>query len=96
MSVFDSGARSSQPSLFSDAADAVSSADSLPSAAGAIARVTIEETALELDYAVPPELSHRVRLGTRVHVPLQGRRPVGWCSNCFPKRPFMARSNQCM
>jgi primosomal protein N' (replication factor Y) (superfamily II helicase) len=41
-----------------------------------IARVLVEETALELDYLIPEDLAHRVHLGSRVHVPLQGRRAI--------------------
>ena len=43
----------------------------------AIARVLLEEAALELDYLIPAELAHRIHLGSRVSVPLQGRRAVG-------------------
>lgn len=41
-----------------------------------IARVMLEETSLELDYLIPENLRHRIQLGSRVHVPLQGRKAV--------------------
>lgn len=43
----------------------------------AIARVLVEETALELDYTIPESLAPRIHLGSRIHVPLQGRRAIG-------------------
>jgi len=39
-----------------------------------IARVRVEQTDLELDYAIPPDLAERVKLGSRVMVPLQNQR----------------------
>lgn len=36
----------------------------------------LEETSLELDYLIPETLKHRIKLGSRVHVPLQGRKAV--------------------
>lgn len=64
---------SAQPSLF----DALGEQAQEPVAVtgrAAVARVMLEETSLELDYAIPEELADRVQLGSRVHVPLQGRR----------------------
>ena len=39
-----------------------------------MAKVQLEETDLELDYAIPADLEARVQPGTRVYVPLQNRR----------------------
>ena len=39
-----------------------------------MAKVQLEETDLELDYAIPADLEGRVQPGTRVYVPLQNRR----------------------
>ena len=64
-----------QPSLFGE--------PSAPHEAGSdsggpvVARVLVEETALELDYAIPDSIASRIHLGSRVHVPLQGRRAIG-------------------
>ena len=68
---------STQPSLFDSPEERehalATAADDTPH----VARVLVEETALELDYLIPPELAARVHLGSRVHVPLQGRRAIG-------------------
>lgn len=42
-----------------------------------VARILVEDTSLELDYAVPEEIASRIQLGSRVHVPLQRRRSTG-------------------
>ncbi|QIF05220.1 primosomal protein N' [Roseimicrobium sp. ORNL1] len=56
-----------------------------------IARVLVEETALELDYVIPDELAHRVHLGSRVHVPLQGRRAIAVVVQLLHDSPHAAR-----
>src|SRR5688572_6589282 len=56
-----------------------------------IARVLVEETALELDYIIPEELAHRVHLGSRVHVPLQGRRAIAVVVQLLHESPHAGR-----
>ncbi len=72
MSESGTSKETSQPALFHGEGGEVR--ESSPGAG--IARVLVEETALELDYAIPGELAERVHLGSRVHVPLQGRRAI--------------------
>ena len=57
----------------------------------AIARVLIEDTTLELDYSVPAELAEKIHLGSRVHVPLQGRRVTGIVLQLITKSSFSGR-----
>ena len=59
--------------LFSESPREVMPADVETQSAG-IARVRVEQTDLELDYAIPPDLAERVKLGSRVMVPLQNQR----------------------
>lgn len=63
-----------QPALFAGEVSAPPAGDA--SSGPAIARVLVEETALELDYSIPQDFAHRIHLGSRVHVPLQGRRAI--------------------
>src|SRR4051812_3610312 len=56
-----------------------------------VARVLVEETALELDYVIPKELAHRVHLGSRVHVPLQGRRAIAVVIQTLHESTFTGR-----
>jgi primosomal protein N' (replication factor Y) (superfamily II helicase) len=66
----------SQPSqglLFSEAQDSAAHATEAVKA-GTIARVRVEQTDLELDYLIPAEFTERVKLGSRVMVPLQNQR----------------------
>lgn len=56
-----------------------------------VARVLVEDTALELDYSVPPELEERLQLGARVHVPLQGRRAVAVVLQLLPQSSYEGR-----
>ena len=53
-----------------------------------IARVHLEEADLEFDYAIPDELKSRVRVGARVHVPLQNQRVVGVVLQLIDDSPF--------
>ncbi|MFZ4763454.1 MAG: replication restart helicase PriA [Roseimicrobium sp.] len=62
-----------------------------PAEAVRIARVLVEETALELDYAIPEEMAHRVHLGSRVHVPLQGRRAIAVVIQCGEASDYSGR-----
>jgi primosomal protein N' (replication factor Y) (superfamily II helicase) len=45
-----------------------------PAGTGKVARVKLEEAGLELDYSIPPQFLDRVKLGSRVMVPLQRQR----------------------
>jgi primosomal protein N' (replication factor Y) (superfamily II helicase) len=58
---------------------------------GLIARVHLEEAALELDYLIPDELTARVQVGSRVHVPLQGRRALGVVLQILSESPHKGR-----
>ena len=49
-----------------------------------VARVLIEDAALELDYSIPDALAARIQLGTRVHVPLQRQRATGTVVQLLP------------
>lgn len=66
-----SNTSSHEPLLFASPADEVARTSS---GGPVIARVLVEDTALELDYLIPPDLAEKLQLGARVHVPLQGRR----------------------
>lgn len=56
-----------------------------------IARIILEETALELDYLIPEELADRIQPGTRVHVPLQNRRETAVVLQILSDSPYAAR-----
>lgn len=75
--------RSLQPALFGEEATPASSAEQ-----PRIARVLIEDAALELDYAIPQELAGRVQLGTRVRVPLNRQRATGTVLQLLGSSPF--------
>ncbi len=78
-----------QPSLFGGEEEGAAADGN--AAQNAIARVLVEETALELDYLVPEELASRVHLGSRVHVPLQGRRAVAVVMQMVTRSSFSGR-----
>ncbi|MCE9519726.1 MAG: primosomal protein N' [Verrucomicrobia bacterium] len=73
-----------QPNLFEE------SAPNAPDSAGhpLVARVLIEDAALELDYSIPEALASRVQLGTRVHVPLQRHRAAGTVVQLLPDSSY--------
>jgi primosomal protein N' (replication factor Y) len=79
--------QSSQPALFQTEDAGQVAATSGP----AIARVLVEETALELDYTIPEALSQRIHLGSRVHVPLQGRRAIAVVIQLLEESAFGGR-----
>ena len=85
-----SSPRDEQPQLFADPAAPKSPARSEASGLG-IARVVMEENALELDYLIPEALAHRVSLGSRVHVPLQGRKSVAVVVQLLTESPFAGK-----
>ncbi len=82
--------RTMQPGLFDPQVEA-RAADGLEHGEPRIARVLVEETALELDYLIPAELAHRVHLGSRVHVPLQGRRAIAVVVQLLEESPHAGR-----
>ena len=55
---------------------------------GVIARILVEDTALELDYSIPENLAARVQLGSRVHVPLQRHRATGIVLQLLPQSSY--------
>ena len=57
----------------------------------AIARVHLEEAALELDYAISEELAQKIHIGSRVHVPLQGRKALGVVLQILSESPHQSR-----
>lgn len=75
-----------QPSLFSGMEDNAHPAP--PISPRRIARVLLEETALELDYLIPDELAARIEPGTRVHIPLQNRRETAVVLQILDHSPF--------
>ena len=79
-----------QPSLFGPGTGIA--AGLLESESGlTIARVHLEEAALELDYLIPENLVARVQVGSRVHVPLQGRRALGVVLQILTESPHRGR-----
>lgn len=56
-----------------------------------IARVMLEETSLELDYLIPETLRHRIQLGSRVHVPLQGRKAIAVVVQLLSESPHLKK-----
>ncbi|HEY2573243.1 MAG TPA: DEAD/DEAH box helicase, partial [Verrucomicrobiaceae bacterium] len=77
--------RPQQPALFSESAlDPSGDSASAP----LVARVLLEDNALELDYSIPDSLAQRVQLGSRVHVPLQRRRATGTVVQLLPDSTF--------
>ncbi len=56
-----------------------------------IVRVMLEETSLELDYLIPENLTHRIKLGSRVHVPLQGRKAVAIVLQLLSESPHLKK-----
>jgi len=56
-----------------------------------IARVLLEETVLELDYLVPADQAHRIKIGSRVHVPLQGRRAAAVVIQFVKDSPYASK-----
>ena len=78
---------SSQPALF----QTESTDPKAPAIGPAVARVLVEETVLELDYLIPESLAHRIHLGSRVHVPLQGRRAIGVVLQLLEESGFSGR-----
>src|SRR4051812_7103068 len=77
-----------EPMLFADETRTGGSADSIQNL---IARVLVEDTTLELDYLVTSDISARVQLGSRVHVPLQGRRAVGVVLQLLQESSYQGR-----
>src|SRR4029079_17685583 len=77
----------SQPALFDTESTTARQAES----GSGIARVLVEETVLESDYLVPESLAQRVHLGSRVHVPLQGRRAIGVVLQLLEESGFSGR-----
>lgn len=82
--------RTGQPMLFESEArpHGVAGSDSHQLS---IARVHLEETALELDYLIPEALAARVSVGSRVHVPLQGRRATAVVLQILSDSPHRGR-----
>jgi len=79
-----------QPSLF-QSADLLPEGKSVAEPQGngmRVARVMLEETALELDYLIPEELSAKIQPGTRVHVPLQNRRGTAVVLQLLDESPY--------
>jgi primosomal protein N' (replication factor Y) (superfamily II helicase) len=79
--------RDHQPSLFGETARAPAT----PGELRLVARVLIEDAALELDYSIPESLASRVQLGTRVHVPLQRQRATGTVVQLLPDSAYHGR-----
>ncbi|CAN5671799.1 hypothetical protein BH11VER1_BH11VER1_31940 [soil metagenome] len=68
-----------------------SSPDETKQAPDSIARVMLEETSLELDYLIPETLRHRIQLGSRVHVPLQGRKAIAVVVQLLSESPHLKK-----
>ncbi len=81
-----SSPRNEQPQLFAELAG--SGPEKVAPPSRGVARVLLEETALELDYLIPEALAHRVSLGSRVHIPLQGRKAVAVVVQLLDSSPF--------
>jgi len=74
---------SDEPTLWSEdvvAPEAKAKTPSGPKVEGRVVRVLPDEPAIakEFDYLVPEKLGDQVRVGTRVRIPLAGRRVGGW------------------
>jgi len=76
-----------QPNLFGESAP--ESRESAPHSL--VARVLIEDAALELDYSIPDALAARIQLGTRVRVPLQRQNAAGTVIQLLPDSPFRGK-----
>ncbi len=68
-----------------------SSPETVKQGPDSIARVMLEETSLELDYLIPETLRHRIQLGSRVHVPLQGRKAVAVVVQLLSESPHLKK-----
>ncbi|TLD71245.1 primosomal protein N' [Phragmitibacter flavus] len=77
-----------QPSLFSGMDGDAPTSPPPPTTPQRIARVLLEETALELDYLIPDDLAARIQPGTRVHIPLQNRKETAVVLQILDDSPF--------